>query len=485
MAEDSLKKKTLLGLFWTFAQRIGTQLVSFLVQIILARMLATEEYGVIAIVLVFVNICNVFVERGFGRALIQKLDADELDFSTVFWASLALTTVLYGMLFAAAPTIAKAYKMEILTPILRVMGLRLIISAVNTVQRAKVSRDMQFRKFFLSSLAGVLFSAVVGIAMANMGFGVWTLVAQNLINIVMDTLILLLTVQWRPRLQFSFRRLKSLFGFGWKVMLSALLDTVYEEFRTLYVGAIHTANDLSFFDRGKQFPYLIIDNVNTSITNVLFPAISSQQKDMETVKGITRRSMKISAYILAPMLFGLAAVAEPLVEFVLTEKWLPCVPYLQILCINCALTPLHTANTQAILALGRSDIALKLNIAKKGFGLITVLIFTPISVTAMAWAGVGTGVFSLLLNILPNRKLLNYGYIEQLKDVVPSWLMSGIMLVLVRLVGLLELPILLELVVMVMVGVVSYVAMSAVFKVESFGYILNILRPMLEKFKRK
>lgn len=485
MAEDSLKKKTLLGLFWTFAQRIGTQLVSFLVQIILARMVATEEYGVIAIVLVFVNICNVFVERGFGRALIQKLDADELDFSTVFWASLALTTVLYGVLYAAAPAISRIYELEILTPILRVMGLRLIISAVNTVQRAKVSRDMQFRKFFLSSLVGVLFSAVVGITMAYMGFGVWTLVAQNLINIVMDTLILLLTVQWRPRLQFSFRRLKSLFGFGWKVMLSALLDTVYEEFRTLYVGAIHTANDLSFFDRGKQFPYLIIDNVNTSITSVLFPAISSQQKDMETVKGITRRSMKISAYILAPMLFGLAGVAEPLVEFVLTEKWLPCVPYMQILCINCVLTPLHTANTQAILALGRSDIALKLNIAKKSFGLITVLIFTRVSVIAMAWAGVATGVFSLLMNILPNRKLLNYGYLEQLKDVLPSWLLSAAMLMLVRLVRLLQLPVFAELVVMVAVGVASYIALSAIFRVESFGYILNILRPALNKLKRK
>lgn len=484
MAEDSLKKKTLLGLFWTFAQRIGTQLVSFLVQIILARMLATEEYGIIAIVLVFVNICNVFVERGFGRALIQKLDADELDFSSIFWAGLVLTTVLYGILFAAAPTIARVYDMEILTPILRVMGLRLIISAVNTVQRAKVSREMQFRKFFLSSLGGVLVSAAVGIAMAYMGFGVWTLVAQNLINIVMDTLILLFTVQWRPRLQFSFRRLKGLFGFGWKVMASALLDTVYEEFRTLYVGAIHTANDLSFFDRGKQFPYLIIDNVNTGITSVLFPAIASQQKDPETVRNMTRRAMRLSAYILSPMLFGLAAVAEPLVELLLTEKWLPCVPFLQILCINCVLTPLHTANTQAILAMGRSDIALKLNIAKKGFGFLTVLLLTPVSVMAMAWGGVATGFFSLLLNILPNGRILGYGYGQQLRDVLPAWALSGAMFLLVRLVRLLGLPLLPELVVMILVGVGSFVLLSAIFRVESFRYLLNMLKPILNKLKR-
>lgn len=484
MAEDSLKKKTLLGLFWTFAQRIGTQLVSFLVQIVLARMLATEEYGIIAIVLVFVNICNVFVERGFGRALIQKLDADELDFSSVFWASLALTTVLYGILCAAAPAIAGIYEMEILIPLIRVMGLRLIISAVNTVQRAKVSRDMQFRKFFLSSLAGMGVSAAVGIAMAYLGFGIWALVAQNLVNVLIDTLVLLLTVQWRPRLQFSLRRLKSLFGFGWKVMLSALLDTVYEEFRTLYVGALHTANDLSFFDRGKQFPYLIIDNVNTSITNVLFPAIASQQKDPETVRNITRRAMKLSAYILSPMLLGLAAVAEPLVELVLTEKWLPCVPFLQILCINCVLTPLHTANTQAILAMGRSDIALKLNIAKKGFGFLTVVLLTPVSVMAMAWGGVATGVFSLLLNILPNGRLLKYGYAEQLRDVLPAWALSCAMFILVRLVGALELPLLPQLAVMIIVGMGSYVALSAVFRVESFKYLLNMLKPIAKKLKR-
>ena len=484
MAEDSLKKKTLAGLFWTFAQRIGTQLVSFLVQIILARLLATEEYGIIAIVLVFVNICNVFVDRGFGRALIQKLDADELDFSSVFWASLVLTAGLYGVLFAAAPLIAGFYGMDILVPVLRVMGLRLIISAVNTVQRAKVSRDMQFRKFFLSSLGGMAVSAAVGIAMAYFGFGIWALVAQNLTNVLIDTLILLVTVQWRPKLQFSFRRLRSLFGFGWKVMLSALLDTVYEEFRTLYVGALHTANDLSFFDRGKQFPYLIIDNVNTSITSVLFPAIASQQKDPETVRGMTRRAMKISAYILSPMLLGLAAVAEPLVELVLTEKWLPCVPFLQILCLNCVLTPLHTANTQAILAMGRSDIALKLNIAKKGFGFLMVVLLTPVSVTAMALGGVATGVVSLLLNILPNSRLLGYGYGQQLRDVFPAWALSCVMFALVRLVAVLGLPLLAELLLMILVGIGSYVALSAVFRVESFRYLLNMLKPILSKFKK-
>ncbi len=485
MSEDSLKKKTLAGLFWTFSERIGVQLVGFVVQILLARLLAPNEYSVIAIVMVFVNICNVFVERGFGRALIQKLDADELDFSSIFYVSLVLTVTLYGILYAAAPWIADFYGMEILKPVIRVMALRLVFSAVNTVQRAQVSREMQFRKFFLATFAGTLVSAVVGVAMAYLGYGVWALVAQNMSNLVVNTAMLFVTISWRPRWMFSMARVKSLLDFGWKLMATALLDTVYEEFRTLYVGKLHTPDALAFFDRGKQFPYLIIDNINSSITSVLFPAIASRQKDPDTVKGLTRRAMKTSAYVLAPMLLGLAAVAEPLVHVVLTEKWLPCVPYLQILCISCVLTPLHTANTQAILALGRSDIALKLNMAKKGFGLVTVLLFTPISVTAMAWAGVATGVFSLLLNILPNGKLLNYGYAEQLRDVIPAWLLSGAMVLLVRLVGLLGLPVFAELVVMVLVGMVSYVALSVLFKVESFLYIWNILCPVLTKFRKK
>ncbi len=486
MSDDSLKKKTLAGLFWTFSERIGIQLVGFVVQILLARLLAPDEYSIIAIVMVFVNICNVFVHRGFGRALIQKVDADELDFCSVFYVNLAVVLVLYGILYAAAPWIAAFYGREILEPVIRVMGLRLILSAFNTVQRAEVSREMQFRKFFLSTVAGTLVSAVIGVAMAYMGFGVWALVAQNLSNMFVNTALLFAVISWRPRLRFSLSRVRSLLNFGWKVTATALLDTVYEEFRTLYVGKLHSLSDLAFFDRGKQFPYLIIDNVNTTISYVLFPAIASQQKDPAMVKALTRRAMKTSAYVMTPMLFGLAAVAEPLVEVVLTEKWLPCVPYLQILCINCVLTPLHTANNQAIMALGRSDIALKLNIAKKTFGLVMVLGFAPISVIAMAWAGVATGVFSLLLNILPNRKLLNYGYAEQLRDVVPSWMLSGAMLLAVRWVGgLLNLPILAELVIMVLVGMAAYVALSAAFKVESFYYILNILKPMLAKFKRK
>lgn len=482
---DSLKKKTIAGLFWTFAERIGAQLVSFVVSIVLARLLMPEEYGIIAIVWIFINICNVFVNSGFGNSLIQKKNADDLDFSSVFWFSMAMSLVLYAALFVAAPWIARWYDMEVLCPVLRVMGLRLVVAAFNTVQKAKVSRDMQFRKFFFSTLGGTLFSAVVGIAMAYMGFGVWALVAQELTNVAIDTTILFITIQWRPRMIFSLERMKILFHYGWKIFGSSLINTLYEEFRSLYVGKLYTAEDLAYYTRGKQFPRLLMDNINSSISSVLFPAISSAQGDPDAVKTMARRAMKTSSYVLTPMLMGLAAVAEPLITLLLTEKWLNCVPFLQIVCINCALQPLQTANVQAINAVGRSDITLKLNIIKKSFGILLVAIFTRISVEAMAWAGVATGVFSLVVNVFPNRKLIDYGLKEQLRDIVPNWLLSVAMLVLVRLVHLAGLGTVPELIIMVLVGVVSYVVMSVIFRVESFTYIWKLLKPALGRFLKK
>lgn len=482
MSNDSLKGKTIAGLFWTFAERIGAQLVSFVVSIVLARLLMPEEYGIIAIVWVFINFCNVFVNSGFGRALIQKKDADELDFSSVFWFSIGMSVVLYAALYAAAPWIAWYYDMEPLTAVLRVMGLRLIVAALNTVQKAKVSRDMEFRKFFFSTIGGTLFSAVVGISFAYFGFGVWALVAQELTNVIIDSIILLITVKWHPRFMFSLQRMKTMFHYGWKVLAASLIDTLYEDFRSLYVGKLYSAEDLAFYTRGKQFPYLLVDNVNTSISSVLFPAIASAQGDQDAIKSMTRRAMKTGSYILTPMLAGLAAVAEPLVMLILTEKWLPCVPYLQILCINCALIPLQTANIQAIYAIGRSDITLKVNIIKKLFGLTMVLVFTRISIMAMAFAGVATGFFSLCMNVMPNKKLIDYGLWEQIQDVLPNWLLSVAMLILVRGVSLLGMPLIPELAVMVLAGMVFYVAMSVLLHFESFFYIWNMIRPVLARF---
>ena len=482
---QKLKTKTIVGLFWTFMEKIGAQLVSFIVSIVLARILSPNEYGVIAIVLVFINICNVFVDSGFGQALIQKKDADDVDFSSIFYFSLVFSIVLYIILFFSAPYIALFYEMEILSPVIRVMGLRLLIAPFNSVQRARVSKKMQFKKLFYSTLGGTLFSAVVGILMAYNGFGVWALVTQYIISAIADTTVLFITVKWYPRLVFSISKVKILFSYGWKVLVTSIIDTIYEDFRSLYIGKLYSASDLAYYTRGKQFPSLVTNNINLSIASVLFPVISSEQENKENVKAITRRSIRISSYVLTPLLCGVAIVAEPLVLLVLTEKWLPCVPFLQILCINSALMPLQTANVQAIYAVGRSDIVLKLNIFKKLFGFLLILIFARISVIAMAWAGVVSAVVCLIANALPNKKLFGYSLIEQIIDILPNFILSGIMMLGVFSVSLININnLFIKLFVMVISGGLIYISLSYLFKMESFNYILDSIKTYLPNSKR-
>lgn len=481
MSMDSIRKKTVLGLIWSFAERVGTQLIGFVVSIVLARLLMPEEYGVISIVFVIISLCDVFVDSGFAKALIQNKDTDEQDYSSVFWCSLGISILIYAGLFFAAPAIGRFYEMELLGPVIRVMGLRVVLASYSSVLKARVSRQMAFKQFFFASLGGTLLSAVVGIAMAYRGYGVWALVAQNGVDAIVDTIVIAVSVKWIPKPVFCFRRVKVLFSYGWKILISALVDTLYENFRSLYIGKLYSADDLAYYTRGRQFPNILVDNINSSIISVLLPAMSSQQDDKDAMRAMTRRAMKTSAYILTPMLCGLAAVAEPLVQLVLTDKWLPCVPYLQILCINSALIPLQTANIQAIYAAGRSDICLKTSIIKKAFGFLMVLIFARISVLAMTIAGVFSGFFSLVVNIFPNRKLLDYGFADQLRDVLPSWLLSLGMMVIVQAVTLLGLPVLAELVLMVLTGIFSYIALSALFRLEAFTYLWEFLRKGLFK----
>ena len=280
------RKNITKNFFWRFAERCGAQGIAFVVSIVLARLLAPEAYGIIALVTVFTNILNVFVDSGMGNALIQRKNADDTDFSTVFFFNMLLCTVLYMGMFVAAPWIAAFYKDPELTGVIRVLSLTLIISGVKNVQQAYVSRTMQFKKFFFSTLGGTIGSAVIGIAMAYAGFGVWALVAQQIFNQAVDTIILWITVKWRPKLKFSFKRLKKLFAYGWKLLVSSLLDTVYNNIRQVIIGKVYSSADLAYYNKGKHLPYLVITNVNVAIDSVLFPAISSKQDEIDRVKAM-------------------------------------------------------------------------------------------------------------------------------------------------------------------------------------------------------
>lgn len=485
---NDAKNKVLSGLIWKFGERISAQVVTFVVSVILARLLPTEAYGLITLVTIFITFANCVVTNGFGSSLIQKKDATNTDFSTVLYFQLILATAIYILLFITAPMIASFFGegYEQLAPVLRVLGLRIPLTAINNVQQSYVSKKMIFKKFFFSTIIGTIISAVVGIWMAYKGYGVWALVAQYLVNTTVGTIVLAITIKWKPELKFSLKSLKDLFRYGWKILIASIIGEVYNELRTLIIGKLYTSNDLAFFDKGKQIPNMIVTNVNTAISNVLFPAISNAQNNITDVRNMMRRSIKTSAYIMCPLLFGLAAVAEPVVSILLTDKWLPCAEYLKIFCLVYCFEPIQTANLQAIKALGRSDIILKLEIIKKGVNILVLFAVMNYGVKAIAYSLFFTVFVAAVANTLPNRKLINYSYKLLLTDMSAGIVISAIMAVIVYGVGmLLNLSTLAELIIQVATGGIVYFAISAIFKVEAFTYLKDTMLELLGKYFKK
>lgn len=477
-----MEKMTVISnLVWRFAERCGAQLVSFVVSIVLARILAPDDYGTIALVTVFTAILQVFVDSGLGTALIQKKDADEIDFSSVFYFNFVVCLILYFGMFAAAPFIADFYGDVTLVPVIRILSLTIVISGVKGIQQAYVSRNMLFKRFFFSTIGGTIFSAVLGIAMAYAGFGIWALVAQQLSNTFIDTLILWITVRWRPTKSFSWTRLKYLLSFGWKLLVSSLLDTAYNNLRNLIIGKMYSSSDLAFYNQGDKFPKVIVTNINASIDSVLLPTMSSAQDDKERVKQMTRRAIKTSTYVMAPLMMGLAFCAEPIVSLVLTDKWLPCVPFLRIFCTTYMFWPVHTANLNAINAMGRSDWFLRLEIIKKIMGMTILLSTMWFGVMAMAYSLLLSSVLSQIINSWPNRKLLGYGYLEQVRDFAPGILLAVLMGICVYFISFLHLPTIVTLLIQFVVGAAIYIGVSAILKLEEFEYLLGMVKSFLEK----
>lgn len=461
---------------WRFLERTGAQVVTFIVSIVLARILSPDIYGVVALATVFTTILQVFVDSGMGNALVQKKDADDLDFSTVFYFNVVFGLVLYALIYLISPFISRFYGIYELTAIVRVLGLIVIIAGFKNVEQAYVSKNLLFKKFFFATLVGTIAAAIVGILLAVKGYGAWALVGQLLVNQLIDTIVLWIVVDWRPKLIFSFDRLKSLFSYGWKLLVSALIETIYSRLRTLIIGKYYTKSDLAFFEKGEQFPHAIATNVNSSIDSVLFPIMSFEQDDRDRIRAMTRRSIKVSTYIMMPFMVGLAVCSESLVEVVLSEKWLPCVPFLRILCITYAFYPVHTANLNAIKAIGRSDIFLILEIIKKVVGLIVLFSVMHKGVMVMAYSMLLLELMGQIINTWPNKKLLNYSYFSQIKDMIPQMFISLIMGVVVYCVSFINVNIIITLVLQIIVGIVSYVCLSKIFKVDSFDYLLGIIK---------
>lgn len=477
MKEDNKTKSRIMSnLIWRYAERSGALGVEAIVALVLARILDPELYGTIAIVIIFMTILQVFVDSGMGNALIQNKDTDDLDYSTVFFFNVVLCCVLYTIAFCTAPLVSKFFDRPELTPIVRVLCLTIVFSGVKNVQQAYVSKTMQFKRFFYATLGGTIGAAVIGIVMALRGFGVWALVAQQVFNVAIDTLILWITVRFRPKLMFSFQRLKRLLAYGWKLFVSSLVDTVYTNAFQVLIGKWYTSADLGCFNRGKQFPEIILTCVNSSIESVMFPVASSMQDRTDDLKQLTRRAIKISCFIIWPVLTGLAVCSRPLITVLLTEKWLPCVPFLRIFCFFYAFLPIHTAHLNAIKAVGRSDIFLKLEIRKKIIGILLLVIAFPHGVLAIGITFLLTAPINAVINAAPNVKLINYSYREQIRDIMPALLLSLAMGAFVLAISFIRLHVILILIMQIVAGICIYVGGAILFKVESFGYILNLIR---------
>ncbi len=470
------------GLFWKLMERFGVQASQFVLQIILARILDPEHYGVLSMMVIFTTLANVFIQRGFNTALIQNKDVTEEDYSSVFWVTMLIAVFLYAVLFVTAPFIADFYNMPDLVKPFRVLCLVLFPGALNSIQLAKISRKMDFKKVFRSNVAAILVSGIVGIILAFKGAGLWALVTQNFLNVAVACIVMWFTVKWRPRLICNLNRIKILFSYGWKLLVSGLLDTLYQDLRSLVIGKKFSSGTLGYYNRGKQFPQFIINAVNTSVQSVMLPAMSAEQENLGKVKSMMRNSIRISSYIIFPLMAGLAGVAEPLVRLILTEKWLPCVPYMQIYCFTFAFYPVHSCNLQAINAMGRSDMFLKLEVIKKAYGLIALVIAVIFfkSPIAIALTGVFTTVISCFVNAMPNKKLVGYSFVQQLMDILPAFIISGVMFAGVLCVQLLNLNNMLILVLQIVIGIIIYLGLSVIFRVKPYQILLKTVKGLFK-----
>lgn len=476
-----LRGKAISNIIWKLAERVGAQMVSFIIQLILARILIPEEFGTIAIVNVFIAIGNVFISNGLGTSLIQKKDADELDFSTVFYFNILLSVSLYGLLYLFTPLIAKLYSNKELVWVIRVLGLQLLLSGVKTVQQAFVARRLQFRLFFWATFIGTVISGFVGIALAYSGAGIWALVAQHLTNSAIDMIMLFFVTKWHPKLLFSIQRLKPMIAYGWKLLAGALVNTVYDNLRSLIIGGKYSSADLAYFNRGQQIPDLIYDNTAVTIESVLFPVMSKVQDDKEALRSLTRRFIRVCSYIMSPLLIGVAVTADTMVRVLLTDKWLLAVPYVRIYCIVRMLGPMQIANMQVIKAVGRSDISLKVEVIKKTVGIAILLISMRYGVLWIALSNILYSLIVLMINAYPTNKLIDYSYRMQLIDMLPNLAASVAMGIVVFLIGFINVGDWITLITQIVVGIVSYWFLTKAFKLDSLAYLMDILRPFIPK----
>ena len=482
---QDLKIKTISSLFWKLMERGGNAVVSLVVQLVLARLLSPEEFGLLAIIIVFVNLGTVFVQSGLNSALIQAPDLEEGDFSTVFWMGIIIASIIYALVFFLAPYISIFYGNPNLEWPLRVLAVLLFLNAFNAVQVAKVTRDLELKKIFYATIISVFVSGSFGIILAYCGAGIWSLVVQQIVYQLINCLVLSVLVEWRPVLYFSLKRAKTLFSFGWKLLFSGILNTLYQSLSSLIIGKQFSQYDLGLVSQGEKYPQAIGNMIDGAIQPVIFSAVSRVQSDIVSAKAIMQRALKTSAFLVIPTMSLFAIVAPSFVLLVLGDQWAAAIPFFQLYCLVYALYPIQTANLQAINGLGRSDVFLKLEIIKKIYGTLIILFaaFVIQNIYAIVIGFIISSFISMFVNSYPTNKLLGYGLFEQIKDLGPGIFLTIISGLLSWSVSLICVDHLLLLIIQPLIMGLSYFLIGKLLKIEELEYLISTVLEIMHSNK--
>lgn len=474
------KSTVIKSLIYKTVERFSVKGLGFVISILLARMLSPDVFGQIALITVIINLSQSIIEGGLGTALVQNKDVDDGDYSTVFYICMVLSALITAVIYAGAPLLANYYESpEMLLP-LRVYIFSVFFSSYASVLMARMQREMRFRQILYCSLTATCVSGALAVALAFAGAGIWTLVAYYFSHTLVNCAAMFAAVRWVPKRSFSVARAKVLYGFGWKMLASSLLCSLYYDLRSLIIGKRFSTEALGYYDRGNQVPFVISSALDSSVQSVMFPVLAKSQDDRGALRGILRRSLTLSTMLVVPAMVGLSAISDTFVRLLLTEKWLPSVAFMEVLCIGQAASALTAPNLVAIKAMGRSDVYMKLEFVRRVLMLaalaVTVLAFD--SVIAMAYSFTLSAWIDAAVCTVPCGRLLGYGAAKQFKDVGKILLAAVLMGAAVWAVGLLAMPLLLKLLVQVGCGVTVYIILCRLMKIESFLYILNCLKQM-------
>ena len=479
--EDELKNKATQGVFWSSVERYSLQVVQFLLKLVIARILIPDDYGLIGMIAIFMAISQIFIDGGFSNSLIQKKDRSEAAYSTVFFINFGISVLIYLILFFGAPFIAEFYDKPLLIPITRIYSLNLIINSLVAVNKVKLTVNVDFKTLSKISLGAAIISGIAGIGCAYWGMGVWSLVVQQLLNSVLTVLLSFYYVKWRPRLMFSMASFHSLFNFGSKLLIASLIHALYENLYNLFIGKKFTSATLGLFTRAQDFTNFAGSNVSAILKRVSFPVLSQIQDDDERLMAVYKKYIKTATWATFPMLLGLCGIAKPMVLVLLTEKWVGCVPYLQILCFAMLWDCVTQVNLNLLYVKGHSDWVLRLEIIKKSIAFTILFASLGFGMYVICLGKALYSIIALYLNTYYTKKLFNYGFWKQMKDLLPQLLLSLLMLGCCLVTSYLIPNALIGLISSCLVGVAVYLGGSHLLKLYGYAEFCKIIRSKIHK----